>query len=264
MGSMDPGPLILLVAAGALYWRAISVLRRRGREISRWRQAAFAGGLVATAVGLVGPVDALSEDLMSAHMVQHLLIADLAAPLLLAGIRTPVLQFFLPRPVLVPLARQRWLRRALRTVRQPLVAIPLFVVTLYGWHFSFAFEAAMTNPALHALQHLCFVGGAILVWWPVIEPDRARMRGELWKMGHVLAARFTGMFVGMAFVITRAPVYSGVYGDRAREHGLSPLGDQQLAGGLMLSLDLLVIIFAMAFFFWRAGVEHDRTEQATG
>ncbi len=261
---MDPGPLILLLAAGALYWRAIAVLRRRGREISRWRQAAFAGGLAATAVGLVGPVDTFSEDLLSAHMVQHLLIADLAAPLLLAGMRTPVLQFFLPRAVLVPLARQRRLRRLLGTVRQPLVAIPLFVVTLYGWHFSFAFEAAMGNAALHALQHFCFVGGAILVWWPVIEPDRARMRGELWKMGHVLAARFIGMFVGMAFVITRAPVYTGAYGDRAREHGLSPLADQQLAGGLMLSLDLLVIVFAMSFFFWRAGVEHDRAGQAIG
>ncbi|MGI8594986.1 MAG: cytochrome c oxidase assembly protein, partial [Solirubrobacteraceae bacterium] len=195
--------------------------------------------------------------------VQHLLIADLAAPPLLADMRTPVLQFFLPRPVLVPLARQRRLRRLLGRVRQPLVAIPLFVVTLYGWHFSFAFEAAMGNAALHALQHFCFVGGAILVWWPVIEPDRARMRGELWKMGHVLAARFIGMFVGMAFVITRAPVYTGVYGDRAREHGLSPLADQQLAGGLMLSLELLVIVLAMSFFFWRAGVEHDRSERET-
>jgi len=70
-----------------------------------------AAGLLSTASGLLGPIDTLSTDLMSAHMAQHLLIADVSAPLILVGLRTPVLQHMLPPPVLVPLARQRWLRR---------------------------------------------------------------------------------------------------------------------------------------------------------
>lgn len=258
---VDFGPLILVAAGALLYVRAVLVLGRRGWRVGRWQQAAFAAGLLATTAGLVGPIDTLSADLMSAHMAQHLLIADLSAPLMLVGLRTPVLQNMLPPPVLIPLARRRGLRRILHVLRQPLVAIPVFVVSLYGWHFAFAFGAAMRHPALHAVQHLCFVGGALLVWWPVIEPDRRRLLGELWKAGHVLAARFMGMFLGMAFVLTRHPVYFGIYGERPRERGLSPVGDQQLAGGLMLGLDFFVILFALTFFFWKAAADHDRAER---
>src|SRR3954454_2124049 len=133
MDTMDPGPLLLIAALSALYIRAIVVLRRRGRRISRWWQASWWAGIALTTAGLVGPVDTLSEDLLSAHMVQHLLIADLAAPLMLIGIRTPVLQNLLPPVVLRPLARERWLRSMLGTLRQPLVAIPVFLVSLYTW-----------------------------------------------------------------------------------------------------------------------------------
>ncbi len=258
---MEAAPAILIAFGAVLYGRAVLVLHGRGRRIPVWQQLSFAAGLLSTASGLLGPIDTLSTDLMSAHMAQHLLIADVAAPLILVGLRTPVLQHMLPPPVLIPLARQRWLRRVLRVLRRPYVAIPLFVVMLYGWHFEVLFAAAMHHPALHAIQHLCFVAGAMLVWWPVIEPEHARMRAELWKAGHVLGARFMGMFLGMAFVITRRPVYFAIYGERPRAHGLSPVADQQIAGGLMLGLDFFVILFALAFFFWKAAAEHDRAER---
>ena len=81
------------------------------------------------AIGLMGPIDPLAEDLLVAHMGQHLLIADIAAPLLLVGLRTPVYVFLVPRPVLVPLARCAPLRKAFRFLRQPLVAIPVWIAT---------------------------------------------------------------------------------------------------------------------------------------
>ena len=149
-------------------------------------------------------------------MAEHLLIADLGAPLLLAGLRNPVLAFFLPRPVLVPLARRRRLRGAFRALRQPLVAIPVYAVVLYGWHFSFAFEAAVRHDLVHALQHASFVAIGMLVWWSALEPKRRRLRGELWKIGHILGARMLGMFLGMGFVLIRAPIYTGVYGTGER------------------------------------------------
>jgi putative membrane protein len=257
---MDPGPLLLIAALAALYARAIVVLRRRGRRISRWQQASWWTGLALTAAGLVGPVDTLSEDLLSAHMVQHLLIADLAAPLMLIGIRTPVLQNYLPPVVLRPLARERWLRTLLRTLRKPLVAIPVFVLLLYTWHFSFAFDAALRSPWIHAFQHLCFVFAAGLVWWPVIEPDKAQLRGELWKAGHVLSARFLGMMIAMAFILTPTALYAGVYGSGDRR-GMSAIADQRLAGGLMLILDILTVIGVLSFFFWKAASDYDRDEE---
>jgi len=195
-------------------------------------------------------------------MAQHLLIADLAAPLLLVGLRTPVLVHFLPRPALVSLARNRRLRAAFRFVRRPVPAISLWVITLYGWHLSFAFEGALNNDLVHALQHESFVAASLLVWWPVLEPKRGRLHGELWKIGHLLGARLAGMMLGMAFLIMRAPAYAGFYGDRARSHGLTPLEDQQLAGGLMLTLDVAIMLFALGFFFWRSAVDHDRAERA--
>jgi putative membrane protein len=251
--------LWLLLAEG-LYLRALRVLRARRVPVPRWQIAAWHAGIGLQAVGLLGPIDALGEDLLSFHMAQHLLIADLAAPLLLAGMRNPVLGFLLPRGVLVPLARS-WVRRAFRVLRRPLVALPVYVLVLYGWHIAFAFEAAVEHPAIHALQHASFVGAGILVWWSALEPKRRRLRGELWKIGHIIGARFAGMFLGMSFVLIREPVYTGVYGSGERDLGLTALADQQLAGGMMVVLDLLIMLFALAFFFLRAGQEQDRADE---
>ena len=244
----------------AVYWRAITVLRWRGYEVPRSQQAFYYSGTALMAIALLGPPDALSDDLLSAHMAQHLLLADIAAPLLLAGIRTPVLQFLLPRPVLVPLARTTWLRRLFRWLRRPLVAVPLWVVVLYGWHFGFAFEGALRNPWVHALQHQCFFVASLLVWWAIVEPKKRRIGGELWKAGHLIGMRLAGMFLGMAFILMRVQAYPW-YGDRAHLHGLSPLTDQQIGGGLMFLVDMLVMFFGLGFFFWRAAADNDLREQ---
>jgi putative copper resistance protein D len=260
--SFDPAVITLLIGATALYVRAVRVLRGRGYQVPFWQQVAWYSGIALTAIGLLSPIDGLGEELLIAHMGQHLLIADLAAPLLLVGIRSPVYAFILPRPVLVPLARQRGLRRFFRRLRQPLVAIPVWILILYGWHFSFAFEAALDNDLVHALQHESFVFGSVLVWWSVIEPKRRRLPGDLWKVPYVIGARISGMFLGMAFILMRTPAYGDHYGRTAPDHGLSALTDQQVAGGMMLGLDLLVMLFALGFFFHRSGQEHDRSERA--
>lgn len=259
--SLDPAVIILIAGATALYLRAVTVLGRRGYRVPVNQQVAWHAGMLLTAIGLLSPIDGLGEELLSAHMAQHLLIADLAAPLLLIGMRSPVYAFLLPKSVLVPLARRHGLRRSLRWLRRPLVAIGIWALILYGWHFSFAFEAALDSGVVHALQHQSFVAGALLVWWSVIEPKRRRLPGELWKVPYVIGARVTGMFLGMGFIILRSPVYVESYGRTAPDHGLSPLTDQQLAGGMMLGLDLLVMLFCLGFFFHRSAQDHDREER---
>jgi cytochrome c oxidase assembly factor CtaG len=173
-----------------------------------------------------------------------------------------VFAFFLPRPALVAVARRTRLRKVFRTLRRPLVAIPVYVVLLYGWHMAVLFEGALESDPVHVLQHWSFVFGAVLVWWAPLDPKRRRLHGELWKIGHLIGARLAGMFLGMAFVIMRSPAYDA-YGDRAREHGLTPLGDQQLAGGMMLGLDFLVMMFALCLFFWASARDADAAEAAT-
>jgi cytochrome c oxidase assembly factor CtaG len=260
--SFDPAVISLIALAIGLYGRAVRVLSRRGYRVPRGQQAAWYTGMALTAVGLLSPIDTLGEDLLSAHMAQHLLIADLAAPFLLIGLRSPVYAFVLPRPVLVALARRKRLRRVFRRLRRPVVAIPVWVVILYGWHLSFSFEAALRHPLLHAVQHESFVAGSLLVWWSVIEPKRRRLPGDLWKVPYLIGSRLAGMFLGMAFIVMTSPAYVGFYGDAAREHGLSPLTDQQIAGGMMLSLDLFVMLFSVGFFFYRSAEEHDRAQRA--
>jgi cytochrome c oxidase assembly factor CtaG len=161
----------------------------------------------------------------------------------------------------VTLARLRWGRGVFRTLRMPLVAVPVYVLVLYFWHFSFAFEAAVRHPAVHALQHASFVAIGVLVWWSALDPKRARVPGELWKVPYLIGARFGGMLLGMGFVLIRVPIYTGVYGSGERELGLSALHDQQRAGGMMVSLDLLIMLFALCFFFLRAAQDSDRGEE---
>jgi putative copper resistance protein D len=258
--SFDPGVLIWLAVAEVLYLRALRILGRRGVTVPFWQKASFHAAIGLWIAGLISPIDTLGADLLSAHMAQHLMIADMAAPLLLAGIRNPVLAFILPRPALVTLARARRLRRTLRTLRKPLVAVPVYAIVLYTWHFGVLFDAAVRHPWIHALQHASFVAIGVNVWWSAIDPKRRRVRGELWKVPYIIGARFTGMFLGMAFIVIRVPVYTGAYGSGERR-GLTPVADQQLAGGMMVGVDVLLMLFALCFFFARAAQDADRDEQ---
>ena len=97
----------------------------------------------------------------------------------------------------------------------------MWVLILYGWHLRFAFEAALDNDLVHALQHQTFVLGAVLVWWSVIEPKRRRLPGDLWKVPYVIGARLAGMFLGMAFILMRTPAYGRLRGS-ARRSTASP------------------------------------------
>jgi putative copper resistance protein D len=255
---VDPGVILTVLIAELLYLRALRILAGRGVSVPLFQKVMWHCGISLWVIGLLSPIGTLGEQLLSAHMAEHLLIADIAAPLLLIGIRNPVLAFLLPRPALVTVARAPRLRRVFRVMRRPLVAIPIYAGVLYFWHFSFAFEAAMKYPVVHALQHMSFISTAILVWWSAIEPKRRRVPGELWKISHILGARMLGMFLGMGYVIVRTPIYTSSYSPDTRTFGLTALADQQLAGALMVSVDIVLMVFALGFFFFRSAQDYDR------
>jgi putative membrane protein len=255
--SLDPGAIVLFGVVIGLYARGVIVLRRRGYSVGRGQQACWYVGIALQAFALLGPLDPLADELVGAHMAQHLLLADIAVPFLLFGIRTPMLVFFLPRPALVALARTRWLRSTLRWLVRPTVSVPVYVVVLYGWHLPVLFDGALRHPLVHALQHLSFIAIGVLVWWSALEPHRRRLHGDLWKIPYIFAVRMASMFLAMAFLFSAKPLYRDFYGDAARSHGFTPKADQQLAGGLMMSLDIVIMVAALCFFFWRAS-EDDR------
>jgi putative membrane protein len=262
MVTFEPGPVILLVALGGLYLRASRLLAGRGRPVPRWQQISWWSGLLLIAIALLSPLDRLAGQMLTAHMGQHILLGDLAAPLLVAGLRTPMLQWFLPRPVLVPLARRPSLRRVGSAVRNPVIALVLYAISLYGWHFAATFTAALRHPVVHVAQHESFLVFNMIVWWVVLEPSKARMPGDLWKVGHIFAARMLSMFLGVGLVFSHEAWYRSFYGNRPRAYGLTPLTDQQLAGGMMMSLDIIIMFFALCLFFWRAASDEDRANAA--
>lgn len=262
MLSFDLPILALATLAVLMYARAVRKLRRRGWRTPRWQQAAWYGGVALVAGAVVGPTGAYADDLMAAHMAEHLLLADIAAPLLLVGVRTPVLVHLLPRPVLIRVAGWRRLRRGLRLLRRPPVAIGVYTVVLYAWHLRPAFEGALRNELLHGLQHQSFLAISVLVWWSALEPERGRLPGDLWKIGHILAARMVSIFLSMAFIFGGQAFYSGFYGSRAENYGLTALADQQAAGAMMMSLDVVIVMVALTVFFWRAASDFDRSEAA--
>jgi putative copper resistance protein D len=260
---VDLTAIYLIGLPAFLYVRAVVILKRRGRRVPIWQQAAWFGGLALIGIALLSPLDDLGDtDLVSAHMAQHLLIGDLSAPLLLIGLRWPVYPFLLPRSMAAAIGRSKPIRKTFRFLRRPLVAGPLWILILYGWHMAPAYEAALRHPVLHAVQHQSFVVGSLLVWVSVLEPNKARVPGGLWKIAHIAGVRFAGMFLGMAFVIVQSPFYSGFYGDRALKHGISPQTDQGIAGGMMLGLDMIVMLTALFFFFLRSAQDADLEQEA--
>ena len=132
-------------------------------------------------------------------MAEHLLLADLGAPLLLVGLRNPVLAFFLPARrargagAAAAAARRRSARCAARWWRSGSTRSCSTAGTS-----PFPFEGAVRHELVHVAQHASFIFAGVLVWWSAIEPKRRRLRGELWKIAHILGARMIGMFLGMA------------------------------------------------------------------
>ena len=248
--SFQPGPALGLAVLALLYIRAVRTLGGRGFRVPIGQQAFWWAGWIALAAAFFSPLDTKALEVVSAHMAQHVLMADIAVPLMLIGVRNPVLQNFLPRPVLEPLARRRGLRAFFARLRSPMLAIPVYTLVLYAWHIGPAFTGALENQFLHGLQHQSFIAASALVWWPLLEPNRRRMPGELWKIPYIVGARLPTMFLGMGFVVAQTPFYNDFY-------DTSGVGDQQLGGAIMTVVDIATLLIVLTAVFWRSARDDD-------
>jgi cytochrome c oxidase assembly factor CtaG len=246
--TLDPlqlAPVALLAAAYAVRARTLA---RRGQPVPGWRIALFALGLVLLLVALASPVAAVGEEeLFSFHMLQHVLVGDLAPLCLLAGVNGPLLQ-----PLLAVLPVRR-----LRVLANPLVALPLWAANLYLWHLPFLYEAAVEHSLVHALEHVAFFSAGIVMWLPVLETLPApEWFGTGAKLAYIVGVRLVETVLGNVFLWAGDPVYA-VY-DRGEEFlGVSPAADQALAGGVMLIVGSLVTMTAIAWLFLRMAQESE-------
>jgi len=240
-----------LLAAAVLYAKRSVTLAERGRPVPLWRQLCFAGGLLTMAVALVSPVSHVPEELVIAHMVEHLLLGDVATLLLVLGLTGPLLQPILSIPVF----------DRLRILAHPLVAFPLWALNFYFWHIPAFYDAAYGGAAVHALEHASFVFFGCLMWMPIFGPlPKPSWFNAGWKVAYVIAVRFAGAILGNILMWSGSVLYPR-YAAGEAYWKISPLADQSTAGvvmmieGTFLGLGLLAWVF---FEVSREGIEKQR------
>jgi len=177
--AFEPLQLIPTALAAVLYLRRTRTLARRGQPVSVWRRSAFWTGIALVVLALNSPIDALGEEhFFFMHMLQHVILGDLAPLCFVAGLTGPIL-----RPVLAFTVVER-----LRVLAHPFVALPIWAVDLYVWHIPFLYDAALHHTAVHAIEHLLFFTCGCLIWEPVLETLPApAWFGTGVKIGYIFA-----------------------------------------------------------------------------
>ncbi len=247
---LHPSVLIGLILLAGLY------VILGGLSAPRRQVAAFGGALCVLFAALNGPLHELSDRyLFSAHMAQHLALTLAFPPLLLYG---------LPARVVQPLFRPAALARLGRFVTRPLVAAVAFTVPIVLWHVPVFYEAAMRDHDLHIVQHLVFLGTAVLMWWPVLSPVPELPRAAYPVQLLYLFLLGIPMSVTGALITLADRVLYPFYETAPRVWGLTPLVDQQIGGLMMWVPGGLALWAAMTvvWFRWSAREERGDAERA--
>ena len=246
-------PIVVLVAVYVIRFRSV---RREGggRGAGRLQAVAFAGAILALLAALASPLDGLGDDyLFSAHMLQHVLLGDIAPLLLLLSLSRVIM-----RPATRRLQR---IERALGPLAHPLTGLALWLGLMYLWHVPALYDAALESPALHVLEHACFFTAGVAVWWPLIQPVpmRRRLTG-LQPMAYIGAAKFGLAALGL-YLTWSSNVFYDFYEDVPRIWGLSPQEDQNIGGAIMMVEQSLTFVMVLAALFMRMLSQSELEEQ---
>ena len=243
-------PVAFAAVGALLFAQAVVRLRRRGRaDLAGWDRAALFGlGLAVTLVALIGPIDRLGEDkYLSVHMLQHVLIGDLAPALMTVAVRGPLLVFLLPAGVLAPLARSARLRATLSMLLRPRVALGLWAANLAIWHVPYLYDLALRHDAVHYFEHACWVVAGFLVWTLLVDPGSHKRLTVGGRIALAAALFACGQVLGDVLIFSFHPLYPAYPGRT----------DQQLAGIVMMA-EQLVTLGTLAFVLLRPRLRASR------
>jgi putative membrane protein len=243
-------PTVLIGAALALvlFVQAFVRLRRRRGEHAPWtRVLLFAAGLTLLVLPLVSPLDHVGDqELLSAHMLQHVLIGDAAPALLVTAVRGPLLFFLLPPALLRPLAAFLPLRAFLSVLLRPLVSLGLWALAIVAWHVPAAYDYAAAHPLVHDLEHLSFVVAGTLAWTQLVDPARHGRLRRPQRVFFALSMLALAQPLVDALLFSSSPAYPRYAHQSDRLFGLSALTDQRLAGVVMMVEQLLALGICVA------------------
>lgn len=265
--TFEPLPTLGIVVALAWWWWAVRRVAalHPSNPVPRRRTVAFVAGMAAIAFALSSGIDRYDTVLFSIHMIQHVLLALVAAPLIaMAAPITLLLR------IASPSTRRHWIlpvlhSRVMRVLAFPVVAWVLFAGVMWGSHFSPLFDAALEDPLIHDLEHALFLGSALLFWWPAMAQDPAP-----WRMSHPARALYVFLqmpqntFLAVALLNVTAPLYAH-YVTLERAWGPTPLADQQAAAGIMWlvgdAIFLLHILVTLAAWMRSEGRDAARADR---
>jgi putative membrane protein len=248
-------PVVLtaaVVCAGIVYTRGWFTIRKtRTSLFPRWRLATFLLGLGIIWVAIASPLDGFADALLSAHMVEHLMLMSFVPPLLLLGYPAVPLLRGIPRALsaslLGPLLRCKALRTVGHIVTTPLVAWIAMNLVFLGWHIPAAYDFALEHEHWHEFEHVCFLASSILFWWPLIRPWPASERYPGWYMiPYLIGADIVNTALSAFLAFCDRPVYS-YYLQRPNLFHLSPLDDQRLGAVVMWVIGSLVFLIPAIF-----------------
>jgi putative membrane protein len=242
----DPAVLAPIALLVVVYARRFLEVRREDgpRGATPLHALAFAGAVLALVAALVTPIDALGEEyLFSAHMLQHVLLGDIAPLLLLLS---------LSRVMLRPLTRRLMgIERALGPLASPFTAIFVWLGTMYLWHIPALYDAALEHPLIHVLEHFAFFGAGLALWWPLVQPiPMRRTLTGLQPLGYIAAAKGGLAALGLLLAWSSTAYYS-FYEHVPRIWGLSAVEDQNVAGVIMMVEQSLTLVLVMVWVFVR-------------
>jgi len=266
--SIEPGVVTSIAALATWYGAGVRRLWRsagHGRVIHRRQISCFVAAVAALMLAFASPLDAMSDALFSAHMVQHLLLMLVVAPLLVLG--EPLLPLLWALPALARhWLAHRWrgarpLRAAGRPVGTPLAAWLLAMLALFFWHLPVPYGWALNDTRIHALEHLSFLGTGVPFWWMVFQPSGRRRLGYGAGVVYVATAGMLMGALGAILTFAPSPWYTAHLATTAAWH-LTPLQDQQLAGVIMWVPASLAYLLAAAWLFvsWLAGEDPDAAD----
>ena len=249
--TFEPGVLTLVAAAGFVYLRRFRAVRAASGTLalSGWRAASFLAGLACVLVALVSPVDRLADQILTMHMVQHLLLLDVAPVLCILGLTRVLL-----RPVT---RRAQPVERRAGILGHPVFAAVLYVATMWAWHVPALYDAALEHGGVHVLEHLCFAIAGGLYWWHLLGPIRSTHRlSGLGPIGYMVSTRILVGLLGIGLTFSPDALYA-FYEHQPRYWGLSASTDQAVAGLVMALEQSIVMGIVLAWLFVRMLGESD-------
>ena len=245
-----------VVLAGFLYLRGWLHLRSASvNAISSWRAGGFFLGLFLVWVALGSPLAAFDEELLTVHMIQHLLLMTVAPPLILLGAPLMPLLHGLPvrfvQSVLGPLFRCPLMRRLGCVLSQPAVCWLAAAAALVGWHIPVAFTLGLQSEGWHIVEHVCFLGSGFLFWWPVVQPWPSVPASPRWWILLYLFLATLPCDILSGFLAFCDRVVYPAYLSAPRHFGISALEDQECAAALMWTCVTLVYLLTAVLLTMR-------------